>query len=128
VLAETAGGMVVLGVGLNVNQTADELPRDARVPATSLLASDGVRRERAPLLAELLHRLELAYDRWRDRGLGALHGELAGRDALRGRPVVVDGERAVAVGITASGRLEVEANGARRLVESGDVALAETAA
>lgn len=124
VLAETAGGMVVLGVGLNVNQTEDELPHDARVAATSLLAFDGVRRARAPILAELLHRLELAYEGWRSGGLPLLHGELTARDALRGQSVVVDGEPAVAVGITSSGRLEVETNGTRRLVESGDVAVA----
>ncbi|HXV58586.1 MAG TPA: biotin--[acetyl-CoA-carboxylase] ligase, partial [Gaiellaceae bacterium] len=128
VLAETAGGMVVLGVGLNVNQTEDQLPRDARVPPTSLLACDGVRRARAPILADLLYRLELAYERWRSGGLPLLHGELAERDALRGRSVVVDGAPALAVGITSSGRLEVEANGTRRLVESGDVAVAATPA
>ena len=123
VLAESRGAVVVLGVGLNVNQAAEELPRAARIPAGSLFAADGVHRARAPLLAALLRRLEADYDRWRTDGLQALGDGLARRDLLRGHAVVVDGERALARGIDAKGRLEVETAGARRLVESGEVEL-----
>jgi biotin-(acetyl-CoA carboxylase) ligase len=83
-----------------------------------------VRRERAPLLADLLAALEQAYDRWLADGLGALHGELTARDVLRGRRVIVDGEAGTAVGIDAGGRLEVELPGGRRSVESGEVSVA----
>lgn len=123
VLAETADGVVVLGIGLNVNQTQDQLPGEAKVPPGSLLTADGVRRERAPVLAELLHRLERHYDSWREQGLGALHEALSDRDVLRGRQLCVDGLSGVGVGLDPSGRLEVEIDGARRLVESGDVQL-----
>jgi BirA family biotin operon repressor/biotin-[acetyl-CoA-carboxylase] ligase len=124
VLAESDGSVVVLGVGLNVNQAAEELPRAARIPAGSLFAADGVRRARATLLAALLHRLEADYDRWRTDGLAALGDGLARRDFLRDRAIVVNGERALARGIDASGRLEVEVAGTRRLVESGEIELA----
>ena len=123
VLAEGGAGTVRLGIGLNVNQEPDELP-PARFPAGSLRIADGVRRERAPLLAALLRRLETDYDRWLHGGLDALHAELIRRDYLRGRPVVVNGERAVARGVDRSGRLEVEAEAGRRVVESGEVELA----
>ena len=49
-LAEASGARVVLGIGLNVNQGRGELPQDARVPASSLYATDSVRRDRAPIL------------------------------------------------------------------------------
>ena len=123
VLAEAGAGFVLLGVGLNVNQADDELPPDARIPAGSLFALDGVPRSRAPLVAALLRRLEAGYDRWRRDGLAALADGLAGRDALRGRKVVVNGERGLARGIDARGRLEVEVAGAHRVVESGEVEL-----
>jgi BirA family biotin operon repressor/biotin-[acetyl-CoA-carboxylase] ligase len=124
VLAETADGVVVLGIGLNVNQTREELPADAKVPPGSLLTADGVRRPRAPLLAELLLRLEQRYEDWRRAGLDALHEPLAARDFLLGRRVRVDGTTGIGAGIDRSGRLELEVEeGGRLLVESGDVRL-----
>jgi biotin-(acetyl-CoA carboxylase) ligase len=108
-------------VGLNVNQTRDQLPSDANVQPASLLTTDGTRRERAPILADLLARLEQAYDGWREGGLDALYDGLGARDFLRGRRVVVDGEVGRGVAVDRSGRLEVEIAGERRLVESGEV-------
>ncbi len=60
ILAESADGRVVLGVGVNVTQSRDELPVDT---ATSL-ALEGATVDRAELLAEILERLESRYDRW----------------------------------------------------------------
>lgn len=64
VLAEAREERVVLGVGINVNVPAEELPREVDLPATSLLAETGRELDRAELLAELLERLERRYDRW----------------------------------------------------------------
>ncbi|MBA2474574.1 MAG: biotin--[acetyl-CoA-carboxylase] ligase [Actinobacteria bacterium] len=121
VLAEARSGAVSLGIGLNVNQTRSELPEDGSGEAGSLRTIDGVRRERAALLAELLSALERAYDGWLTGGLGLLYDSLAPRDFLRGRRVAVDGAAGLAVGIDRSGRLEVEVGGERRLVESGRI-------
>ena len=119
VLAEARDGIVVVGIGLNVNQTAAELPADARVPATSLRILDGAERDRDALLAALLERLETAYGSWLDGGLAALHGELVSRDALAGRRVSIDGRPARALGIDAEGRLVLDSGP----VESGEVTL-----
>jgi len=123
VLAELVDGVVVLGIGLNVNQGADELPTGGTLPAGSLAGHDGVRRERRVVLAALLGELERAYDEWRAYGLAALHGELAARDFLCGRSIVVDGAPGRAIGIDSSGRLEVEVDGERRLLTGGEVSL-----
>jgi BirA family biotin operon repressor/biotin-[acetyl-CoA-carboxylase] ligase len=64
ILAEARDGRVVLGVGINVNVPADELPEDVDRPATSLLVETGRELDRAELLAELLERLERHYDAW----------------------------------------------------------------
>jgi BirA family biotin operon repressor/biotin-[acetyl-CoA-carboxylase] ligase len=64
VLPEASPGRVVLGIGVNVNQTAAELPSDTAKPPTSLRVELGHEVERAPLLAAILRELELGYDRW----------------------------------------------------------------
>lgn len=121
VLAEARDGAVLLGIGVNVNQAREQLPGDAATPAASLLTVDGVRRARAPILAELLLRLELHYDRWRQGGVDAVYDTLGARDFLRGRRVAVDGASGYAVGIDRRGRLEIDVGGERRLVGSGEV-------
>ena len=121
VLAEARGGAVVLGIGLNVNQRRAELPAESATPAASLRTVDGVRRERAPLLAELLLELERAYTLWEAGGLDALYTEIGPRDFLRNRRVAIDGASGRAIAIDRAGRLEVEVDGSVRLVESGEV-------
>jgi BirA family transcriptional regulator, biotin operon repressor / biotin---[acetyl-CoA-carboxylase] ligase len=64
ILAESSEGRVVLGVGVNANQTADELPGDAQTQPTSLRIELDEPVDRAALLAAILLRLEGAYDRW----------------------------------------------------------------
>jgi BirA family biotin operon repressor/biotin-[acetyl-CoA-carboxylase] ligase len=64
VLAEAREERVVLGIGVNVNVTAEELPQEVDRPATSILVETGRELDRAELLAELLERLERRYDDW----------------------------------------------------------------
>jgi biotin-(acetyl-CoA carboxylase) ligase len=104
-----------------VNQRREELPTDATIAPASLLTLDGVRRARAPLLADLVLELERAYKLWSAGGIDALYEELGPRDFLRNRKVYVDGTAGYAVAIDRSGRLEVEVDGERRLVETGEV-------
>jgi BirA family biotin operon repressor/biotin-[acetyl-CoA-carboxylase] ligase len=59
ILAEAVEGRVVLGIGVNVAQTADQLP-----PAATSLALEGAQVDRSALLATILERLENGYDRW----------------------------------------------------------------
>ena len=64
VLPEAADGRVVLGIGVNVNQTAEELPLDTPKVPTSLRLELGREFPRAPLLAAILLELERGYDAW----------------------------------------------------------------
>jgi BirA family transcriptional regulator, biotin operon repressor / biotin---[acetyl-CoA-carboxylase] ligase len=64
ILAESSEGRVVLGIGVNVNQTAQELPPDTLTPPTSLRVVLGEPVERARLLAAILLHLERDYDAW----------------------------------------------------------------
>jgi len=124
VLGELRDGVVVvLGIGINVNQTREQLPADAPTPAGSLRTVTGRTHDRAALLGSLLLRLERAFDGWRHGGLADLYVELGPRDFLRGRKVSVDGLSGTAVMIDRQGRLLVEAgHGEVHAVESGEVA------
>ena len=121
VLAEKRGDAVVVGIGVNVNQTREELPPEAPAPPASLFTVDSVERDRVPILADVLARLEHHYDAWRSGGLDAVYIDLGSRDFLRGRRVAVDGVAGTAVQIDRQGRLEVEVDGEHRTVESGEV-------
>jgi len=67
ILPEATQGRVVLGIGVNVNHTADELPRDTAKPPTSLRIETGREHDRDALLASILAELERAYDAWDGR-------------------------------------------------------------
>ena len=64
VLPEAGGGRVALGIGINVNQAAGELPADTAKPPTSLRLETGREWLRAPLLSAVLLELERRYDEW----------------------------------------------------------------
>ena len=64
VLAEAREERIVLGIGINVNLTAQQLPLEVDRPATSLLVETGREHDRGALLVELLARLERRYDAW----------------------------------------------------------------
>ena len=120
-LAEARDGAVIVGIGINVNQTRDELPTDTTFQAASLYTTDSVERERAPILANLLKRLEHHYERWRDGGLDAIYVDLGSRDFLRGRKVSVDGVTGTGVAIDREGRFEIATADGHRTIESGEV-------
>jgi BirA family transcriptional regulator, biotin operon repressor / biotin---[acetyl-CoA-carboxylase] ligase len=121
VLGELRDGLVILGVGINVNQTREQLPTDARRLAGSLRTITGREHDRDEVLATLLSRLEHHYGIWLESGLDGLYPDIGARDFLRGRRVSVDGLEGIAVGIDRRGRLELDVDGGRRLVESGEI-------
>jgi BirA family biotin operon repressor/biotin-[acetyl-CoA-carboxylase] ligase len=117
-LAEGRDGAVVLGIGVNVNQTSDELPENAG----SLRTLTGREWDREVLLDSLLDDLGHRYAEWRAGGLDAVYEGLAPRDFLRGRRVSVNGTSGVVSKIDRDGRLEIEAgHGNVVTVESGEV-------
>jgi BirA family biotin operon repressor/biotin-[acetyl-CoA-carboxylase] ligase len=122
VLGELRDGVVTLGIGLNVNQTREQLPLHVATPAASLRTITGQTFDRAALLGSMLFRLERLYDEWRHGGLDAVYVEIGPRDFLRGRQVTVDGKSGIAAGINCDGRLELNIGRSERVfVEAGEV-------
>jgi BirA family biotin operon repressor/biotin-[acetyl-CoA-carboxylase] ligase len=121
VLAEARSGSVVVGIGINVNQERSDLPAETAIPPASLYTTDGVVRDRAPILARVLERLEHHYERWREGGLDAVYVDLGSRDFLRGRKVSVDGVAGRAIAIDRAGRLEIDTGAGHKTIDSGEV-------
>jgi BirA family biotin operon repressor/biotin-[acetyl-CoA-carboxylase] ligase len=126
ILAETSGPAVVVGVGLNVSTTADELPDTG----TSLSRITGATVDRGPLLLGFLRAVERRYLHWTAALGDPLSSGLA-EDYLRwsstvGTEVSValpDGStlEGVAQAVDWDGRLVVATAGGTVELASGDV-------
>ncbi|HET6627714.1 MAG TPA: biotin--[acetyl-CoA-carboxylase] ligase [Nocardioidaceae bacterium] len=121
-----SGPAAVVGIGLNVSSSADELP----VPTATSLALHGARTlDRSVILREVLRAFEALYVQWQaelgDAGRGLLESYVR-RCSTLGRQVRVDlptGEQlhGEAVGIDTDGRLQVRTGSGVRVLGAGDV-------
>lgn len=127
ILAEIAAGAVVLGIGLNVTLTRDELPRP---DATSLLLAGAAHTDRTTLLSALLDRIASWYANWRATegdpqasGLAAAYRLRCHTLGLNVDVSLPDGTviSGVASAIDADGRLCLETEDGRIAVAAGDV-------
>jgi len=127
ILAERVDDAVVLGIGLNVLQRADELPVET---ATSLALAGSAVVGRDPVLRTILRALARLYADLRGAGGDAdaagLRSAYLGHCATVNRQVVVElpGGRVItgeATGVDDEGRLEVRAGSGREAVGAGDV-------
>jgi BirA family transcriptional regulator, biotin operon repressor / biotin---[acetyl-CoA-carboxylase] ligase len=127
VLAQTSGPAVVIGIGLNVSTSADELGTDE---ATSLALCGVTDPDRSGLLVAILNRLDRWVVAWAEHGGDAEAAGLA--DAYRGACATLGREVAVtttsgqalrgrADGIDADGRLVLDVGGRSERVGAGDV-------
>jgi BirA family biotin operon repressor/biotin-[acetyl-CoA-carboxylase] ligase len=127
ILAQTSGEAVVIGIGLNVDTTAEELP----VPtATSLALARAVSLDRTDLLIAILARLDARYTEWAvaagDAAASGLAAAYRAACATIGRQVrvalgdgrVVEGD---AVDVDDIGRLLVRTADGEEAVGAGDV-------
>jgi len=83
------GPVVILGIGINVNQV--RFPPDLGGRATSLALEAGHAFDRERLLAAVLERLEAWYRRWVAEGFGPVREAWRRASATLGQPVVADG-------------------------------------
>ncbi len=117
---------LVTGIGINVNETAADLPSQTRYPATSIALELGGPVDRKQLFAVILHSLENEWDRYFSGRFIELLEELEGFSAVLGRRVEVDcsGEvlRGVAQGFTPQGALRILCDdGKETVIWVGDI-------
>ena len=125
ILAQSSDTAVVVGIGLNVSTTANELPVDT---ATSLALLGAAAPDRTALLAGILDRFGHWYERWRADGERAgLASAYRARCATLGRPVrvalagggTVEG---MAADVDEFGRLRLRTASGAETIAAGDVA------
>ena len=129
ILAEQAGDAIVVGVGLNVSASQDELPSPQ---ATSLWLQGAPSLDREAILVAALRELEQWYLRWcettppGDADASGLRADYLGYCATVGQDVRVElPGGSVLVGraddVDSAGRLLVSADGTVHAVSAGDV-------
>ncbi|MDQ3721459.1 MAG: biotin--[acetyl-CoA-carboxylase] ligase [Actinomycetota bacterium] len=112
-------GWAVLGIGLNVATSSEELPEELREIATSIEIAAGRSPSVEGALETLLSTLEARLGDPRDKVLAAW----ADRDALRGRRIRWQGGEGVACGVDDTGALLVQTPGGREALDAGEVHL-----
>ena len=117
----------VLGLGLNINTTLEELPPELHDTATSLRIASGHPCDRCRVLATFLNAFEQDYTLWLAAGsLEPFMQRWRQASLLDGHPVTAehghDTIAGTARGITPEGQLKLEANGTITLISAGDVA------
>jgi len=118
ILAEARESAVVVGIGVNVNQTREQLPNRGG----SLRTATGLEWDRDAVLDAVLGTLGTRYEQWRVGGLDAVYDGLGSRDFLRGRSVTVDDTSGTAELIDRDGRPRIAVgHGKSVTVESGEV-------
>jgi BirA family transcriptional regulator, biotin operon repressor / biotin---[acetyl-CoA-carboxylase] ligase len=118
---------VLLGVGLNLNLAARDIPVELRDKATSVLVETGYPCDRTAIALTLLQRLNSRYMETERRGFAAVRPVWERYSALTGRPVtVVDGDSRITgtvTGIDEDGALMLTtAEGPTRIL-TGDVSI-----
>lgn len=119
---------VVIGLGVNVNTAAEEMPPEIRPIATSLLAATGRTVSRPALLRSLLERLEHWYGLLQEGHFERIRARWLDLAAIVGRQVTITGVdrtyEGEAVGIDQTGFLILKSpDGTLRRILAGDVSM-----
>ncbi|QPA32962.1 biotin--[acetyl-CoA-carboxylase] ligase [Thermaerobacillus caldiproteolyticus] len=119
---------VIIGMGINVNQTVEQFPEDIRAIATSLAIEKGEKIKRAELIQEILFKIEMLYRQYLQHGFRPIKLLWEGYAISIGKEITartLSGTlRGMALGITDEGVLMLEdADGNIHYIHSADIQL-----
>lgn len=118
---------VLLGIGLNLNLAADDMPEEIRPRATSVLIASGRKCDRVAVANALFLRLNTRYMEIETRGFATIRPLWERYSALTGKRVTVIEQSAretgVVRGIDSDGALLLDTAAGVRRVVAGDVTL-----
>ncbi|MDD5434060.1 MAG: biotin--[acetyl-CoA-carboxylase] ligase, partial [Nitrospira sp.] len=121
---------VVIGIGINVNMKHDDLPKNMRIPATSLIECLGRKTDRSELLCSLIMKMDLFYSEMNHDGImSIIHKWRMRCNTLNKRVrVVLPGSvvSGVAEDVTQEGGLVIRIGGdSTKVIYSGDITVIE---
>lgn len=119
---------IIIGIGINVNQSKEEIPYDLRDRATSLLMESGKAINRKELFAAILNRLDQFYMEFlQDENMDGVLEICRENSAVIGKDVLViqgdNSRKGHVVGINHSGELQVRFDTGLETVFSGEVSI-----
>lgn len=123
--------VVIIGIGMNINQSEDELSHDGRNQATSLLVEGKQEINRAKLAAQVLSELEKLYDLYLKNGFAELKLMWEARSISIGKQLKAQTINGTVIGlskgITSDGALLLEDDlGVTHTLYSADIEQADT--
>jgi len=122
----------VMGIGINVNHSKEEIRGPFRYPATSIAIELGYTVKRQRVLLQFLSQFEKEYERFQQNGISDLIAEIEAHSGILGKIItVVSGNREIvgkAQGFTEEGALLLFGeDGSQETVWAGDVLRVEGA-
>ena len=116
---------IIIGVGINVNQAVGDFPEEIRQTATSLRRSLKKKVRRVDLLQAFLVSFEKEYAGYKRYRLKKSHAKLRKYSSLIGHEITLSSgkheETGKAVDIDIDGRLVLERDGEKSLINAGEV-------
>ncbi len=116
---------VILGMGLNVNQTEEDFPVDLREIATSLAVEGGKKYSRANLIAQIMQELEEYYRLYLKGGFDPIREKWESLSNLMGKSITARTPQTTVVGIAerlhSDGSLLVRSGGEVITIYSADI-------
>jgi len=120
-----SSGAILLGIGVNLNVSPDDLPPEVRPLATSLARETGLSFDETAALETLLDELSAWYEGWLGEGFAPARRRCLELTATVGKSVRVTGPgldlQGEALDILADGALLVRAGGRDVVVRAGDI-------
>jgi len=114
---------VILGIGVNLNMTAGQLPEELNYPATSVFLETGEKAERAGFVRSFLRRLDAYYLEFLADGFAPIRRRWETLSELMNARVQVDqGLQGVVVGLDTDGALRLQLDdGSVERIMAGDI-------
>jgi BirA family biotin operon repressor/biotin-[acetyl-CoA-carboxylase] ligase len=125
ILSEASRGMVVAGIGINVNEDRVDFNPEIKDTAISLNILNGSKLDRKRIICMIINKLDTFYQKWEREGFSALKNDVQSKMAYMGRSVkfqtndqCIEGK---VNGIDEKGYLEMDVDGRRRYFSTGDL-------
>jgi len=114
---------VILGIGVNLNMTADQFPEELNYPATSVLLERGEEIDRVAFIREFLQRIDRYYAEFLQDGFGPIRRRWEALCDLMNQRVQIDqGLQGTVVGLDTDGALRLQLDDGRvERIIAGDV-------